>query len=123
MRPDVGRPQPGQTGDGIRHAVHGELRPALAPQVRGERGRRGVAHDAHDLAGAVGVAAVVLADLEPHAAGIGPHGVTGLVHAGTDQDHAAQRVVLPRYARHALVVDPVLEIDHDATVRIEMTHA
>jgi hypothetical protein len=61
-----------------------------------------------------GVAAVVLADLEAGAAGVGAGRVAGLVHAGGDEDHAAQRALAAGHRRHALVVDPVLEVDDNA---------
>src|ERR687896_488087 len=50
------------------------------------------------------VAAVVLADLEADLCRVGAHGVTRLVHARADRDHAAQRPVLAGDRRHALVV-------------------
>ena len=60
------------------------------------------------------VAAVVLADLEAGGARVGADGVTRLVHAGADEDHAAERILGARHRRHPLVVDTVLEIDDDA---------
>ena len=59
-------------------------------------------------------APVVLADLEAGAAGVGADGVGGLVHAGGDQDHAAERALAAGHRGHALVVDAVLEVDDHA---------
>ena len=56
----------------------------------------------------------MLADLEADLAGVGAHRVARLVHAGADRDDAAERALLARDGRHALVVDAVLEIDHHA---------
>src|SRR2546425_10577137 len=64
LAPHLRRPQPRQAGERIRHAVHGELRPALAPEVRRHLRGGDIAQDARELARPRGVLAVQLADLE-----------------------------------------------------------
>src|SRR5262249_8997836 len=62
--PGLGRVVAGESRDGIDHAVHRELGPALAPEVGGDLGGRDVIHDARDGLGPRRVLAIVLADLE-----------------------------------------------------------
>src|SRR2546425_12249922 len=64
LAPDLRRPQPGQAGERVRHAVHGELRPALSPEVRRDVGRGDVVQDTRELARSRGLLPVELADLE-----------------------------------------------------------
>ena len=56
-------------------------------------------------------------------AGVRAHGVAGLVHAGRDEDHAAQRALAAGHGGDALVVDAVLEIHDDAVGAREVGEA
>ena len=73
--------------------------------------------------GARGIRAVVLADLEADRARVGAHRVAGLVHAGADGDDAAERALAAGQRRHALVVDPVLEVHDDAVGLLQIRAA
>src|SRR5205814_4089921 len=102
------------TGQGVPHAVDGELRPALTPEVGGHLRRRDVAQNAGQLPDTRRVATVELADVEAQLPGVGPDCVATLVHAGADRNDAAERALASHQRGHALVVDAVLEVDDDA---------
>jgi hypothetical protein len=114
VEPDFRGAEAGEPRHRVHHAVERELGPALAPEIGGDlRGRDGREHLGETL-GARGDRAVVLADLEGGLAGVGADGVAGLVHARADQDHAPERPLAPRHRGHAVVIDPVLKIHHEA---------
>src|SRR5262249_50345448 len=71
---------------------------------------------------ALGIATVVLADLEADMAGVRAHGDAGLVHAGANRDHATQRAMNAGHGSHSVVVDAVLEVDNEPVV-LEVLHA
>ena len=110
---DLGRAEAAQPGQRVGHAVDRQLRPPLAEQVGRDLRAGHVVHDLGQLACAVGLAAIQLADLEADGLAVGAHGVARLVEAGTDRDDAAERALAAGYRRHPLVVDAVLEVDHD----------
>src|SRR5262249_25311135 len=89
----LGGAETAEAGGAVQHAVDGELGPALAPQIRCHfRAGDGVQQLGH-AAGALGVATVVLPDLEPDVSRVRAHRDARLVHAGTDRDHAAERAL------------------------------
>ena len=122
VRPYLGGAEPAQARERVQHAIERELRPALAPQVGRHHRGRDLAHDRGDPAGARRVGAVVLADLEGGVAAIGADGVGRLVHAGADEDDAAEGALAPRHRGHAMIVDAVLEIHHHAVGNPQVIH-
>src|SRR5207253_10358995 len=105
LAPALRGPQPGPAGERIRHAVHGELRPALAPEVRRHLRGGDVAQDARELARPRGVLTVKPAELEADLPRVRARRMTRLVHARPDRDHTAARPPPPRDRRDPLVVD------------------
>src|SRR6266508_5759224 len=123
LAPDLGRAEPAQAGHGVGHAVHGELGPALAPEIGGHLSGGDVTEDPGEFARPRGIRPVVLADLEADRPRVRAHRVAGLVHAGADGDDAAERALPTRHRRHTLVVDPVLEVHQDAVRLLEVGQA
>src|SRR5262245_32792913 len=111
--PDLERPESGEAGQRIRHAVDRQLGPPLAPEVGRDLALGDGIQEDDQLSRTGGVLAVVLADLEPDRPRIRPHGMAGLVHAGADRDDTAERPARAGDSGDAAVVDAVLEIDHD----------
>src|SRR5206468_428895 len=122
LGPALGGAEPAEPRERIQHAVDGELRPALAPEVRRDLRARDGGEQLGDPSRALRVAAVVLAHLEAEPPRVGAHRHARLVHAGADGDHAAERAVGAGDRRHPVVVDPVLKIDHEAVV-FQILHA
>jgi hypothetical protein len=112
--PSFVRTEAGEARETVGHAVHGELRPSLAPEVRRYLGRGHVAHDVREAFGARGHLPVVLPDLESDLPVVGANSVARLVHAGADRDDGSEAPLAAGHGGHALVVDAVLEIDDDA---------
>src|SRR5439155_19160923 len=121
LAPHLRRPEPAEPGERVRHAVHGELRPALAPEVRRHLRGGDVAQDARELARPRRVLTVQLADLEADLPRVRARRMTRLVHARPDRDHTAERPPPPRDRRDPLVADPALAVHHD-TVRPHMPY-
>src|SRR5207244_7713251 len=93
LEAQLGGAQTAEAGDRVAHTVDGELRPALAPEVRGHLGRRYIAEHAGQLLGARRVAAVQLAEVEADGRRIRADRVARLVHPRADHDHAPERAL------------------------------
>ena len=120
---DLGRAVAAQAGQRIGHAIDGELGPALAKQVRGCLARGDGVQGLRKRLRAGRFLPVELADLEADRRGVRSNGMTRLVQPGADGDDTAQRALAPGKGSHALVVDPVLEVDDDARLRLQKAGA